>query len=422
MVSDFLQRSGSGFRLRLQILLATCCALLPFASYNWLPLGEQSMEILMVTLVGGLVASALSLFFVRNVNAYPGVEGSAYIIPSFGIGFGIVILIYFFARFDYSRLLFLLIFVLNVFCFYVAYFMVQRRARIIVGMVPGSYTAKLAKIEQIQWVPLTTPVDDARFLTAVVADLRAELSADWDARLADFALAGVPVYHSKHLYESLSGRVELEHLSENSFGMLSPVSAYMRIKHALDWLAALILGIVMFPFLVVVAILIMLDSPGSPIFRQRRVGYRGKAFTVWKFRTMTAVRPEGESLRAAAMTKSNDMRITRIGRFLRTSRIDELPQVVNVLKGEMSWIGPRPEAEVLSQWYEAEIPFYRYRHIVRPGITGWAQVNQGHVADVDDVREKLHYDFYYIKNFSPWIDVLICARTIRTMLTGFGAR
>ena len=122
------------------------------------------------------------------------------------------------------------------------------------------------------------------------------------------------------------------------------------------------------------------------------------------------------------MTQDNDVRITRIGGVLRQTRIDELPQIFNVLKGQMSWIGPRPEAEVLSRWYEDNIPFYRYRHIVRPGITGWAQVNQGHVAELEDVTSKLHYDFYYIKNFSPWIDMLIVVRTAWTMLTGFGAR
>src|SRR3546814_1519951 len=123
--------------------------------------------------------------------------------------------------------------------------------------------------------------------------------------------------------------------------------------------------------------------------------------------SVTDIDDSGSSdARTAAMTASNDMRITRIGRFLRQSRLDELPQIINVLKGEMSWIGPRPEAEVLSQWYEAEIPFYRYRHIVRPGMSGWAQVNQGHVVEVGAVRDKLYYDFYYIKHFSPWIDIL----------------
>jgi lipopolysaccharide/colanic/teichoic acid biosynthesis glycosyltransferase len=99
-----------------------------------------------------------------------------------------------------------------------------------------------------------------------------------------------------------------------------------------------------------------------------------------------------------------------------------LPQVFNILNGEMSWIGPRPEAEPLSKWYQSKIPFYRYRHVVKPGISGWAQVNQGHVANVDEVHRKLQYDFYYIKYFSPWLDLLILVRTVKTMLTGFGSR
>src|SRR6201991_52914 len=147
------------------------------------------------------------------------------------------------------------------------------------------------------------------------------------------------------------------------------------------------------------------------------MGYRGVPFTVYKFRTMTVAQPTGETELRNAITEAGDSRVTRIGRFLRQSRLDEVPQLMNILRGEMSWIGPRPEALVLSQWYEKELPFYRYRHIVRPGITGWAQVNQGHVADVADVLWKLQYDFYYIKYFSPWLDMLIVLRTIRTMLT-----
>jgi lipopolysaccharide/colanic/teichoic acid biosynthesis glycosyltransferase len=134
------------------------------------------------------------------------------------------------------------------------------------------------------------------------------------------------------------------------------------------------------------------------------------------------VEPVATDARESAMTRAQDARITRVGRFIRLTRLDELPQALNILRGEMSWIGPRPEALALSRWYEAELPFYRYRHIVRPGITGWAQVSQGHVTEVGDVREKLHYDFYYIKNFSPWLDFLIVLRTIRVIVTGHGAR
>jgi lipopolysaccharide/colanic/teichoic acid biosynthesis glycosyltransferase len=177
-----------------------------------------------------------------------------------------------------------------------------------------------------------------------------------------------------------------------------------------------------FALLVIVpaAIAIRLDSPGPILFRQKRVGHAGKPIIVYKFRTMRTVQVEDE--RRAAMTADDDDRVTRVGRFLRKVRLDELPQIFNILKWEMSWIGPRPEAEVLSIWYTSELPFYRYRHVVKPGISGWAQVNQGHVAEVEEVHRKLQYDFYYIKYFSPWLDLLILFRTIKTMLTGSGAK
>ena len=111
--------------------------------------------------------------------------------------------------------------------------------------------------------------------------------------------------------------------------------------------------------------------------------------------------------RDTAITSDSDLRVTKVGAFLRRSRLDELPQIFNIVAGQMSWIGPRPEAQVLSAWYTGEIPFYRYRHVVRPGISGWAQVNQGHVASVDEVHAKLQYDFYYIKNLSIFLDLLI---------------
>jgi exopolysaccharide biosynthesis polyprenyl glycosylphosphotransferase len=257
---------------------------------------------------------------------------------------------------------------------------------------------------------------------AVAVDLRIDLPDAWDQRVADFALTDVPVYHSKHLMESLTGRVELEHLSETSYGTLSPPDNYMIAKNVIDRFAAVIALVILAPFLAAVAVLIRFDSSGPAIFRQERIGFRGKPFTVYKFRTMRTRKVDTAVARDDAITRTNDDRITRLGRFLRRSRIDELPQIINILKGEMSWIGPRPEAAVLSKWYEDEIPFYRYRHVVRPGVTGWAQVMQGHVADVSEVRSKLYYDFYYIKNFSLWIDGLIVFRTMMTMLTGFGAK
>ena len=145
---------------------------------------------------------------------------------------------------------------------------------------------------------------------------------------------------------------------------------------------------------------------------------------MYKFRTMYAAGEtrDAEALLQSAMTKDGDARITRFGRILRRTRLDELPQLFNILRGDMSLIGPRPEAVALSEWYETQIPFYHYRHIIKPGLTGWAQVNQGHVTDVNDVREKLNLDFYYVKNYSIWLDILIALRTIAIVFTGTGAR
>ena len=409
-------------RLRVQLSGAILFALIfPWIIGRWFfPDFDLSTQ-LVQTVAGSAVALLIGTWLFRSLGTYPGVEASSYIVPSFAIAYGITVFVFFIWRLEYSRLILLLGFLASIAWYYAVHFMVQRQRAQRFGVVQFGATAILSPIERIEWVPLEKASDSFGPLDAVVADLRVDLPNDWDARLADFALSGTPVYHIKHVQESLTGRVELEHLSENTLGSLLPTSAYQSAKHLIDWLAAAALMPLILPLLGVVAIAIRLDSPGPAIFRQTRVGFRGVPFTVYKFRTMI-MRYGEASTRESAMTRTGDDRITKLGAFLRKSRIDELPQLVNVLMGEMSWIGPRPEAAVLSEWYENEIAFYRYRHIVRPGITGWAQVNQGHVAAVDEVRDKLQYDFYYIKNFSPWIDLLIVARTIRTMLTGFGSR
>jgi len=259
---------------------------------------------------------------------------------------------------------------------------------------------------------------------AIVADLHYPHSEDGERLFAKAALAGIPVYHFRQVAEMQSGQVKIAHLSENDLGSLIPDASYTSMKRLIDIVAALALIPLCLPLFCVIALLIRLESPGNPIFIQERMGFRGEVFKMIKFRTMRERAPIEEDLakREDAMTKSDDERITRIGRFLRNTRIDELPQIFNVLRGEMSFIGPRPEACSLSEWYESELPFYSYRHIVRPGITGWAQVNQGHVTDVGEVLGKLRYDFYYIKNISLWLDVLIALKTLRVMVGGIGAK
>lgn len=370
-----------------------------------------------------LIAIFLGILLIRNVGRYPGVEKASAIIPSFSASFGVLVVALLMLRLDYSRWVLAGGYFSAIFIFYLGYAKVFGRKQLKIGVVPlGEGVQTLMSIKGIHWVLIEAPdmiLDDVH---AIAVDLRIDLPDAWEERIADYALTDIPVYHSKHLIESLTGRVELEHLSETSYGTLSPPEAYMVQKHILDRLAALLALTVLAPLLVAVAILVRFDSPGPAIFRQQRIGFRGVPFIVYKFRTMRTRSVDPAGARDDAITRENDDRITRLGRFLRRSRIDELPQIINILLGQMSWIGPRPEAAVLSKWYEDEIPFYRYRHVVRPGVTGWAQVMQGHVADVGEVRSKLYYDFYYIKNFSLWIDSLIVFRTVVTMMNGFGAK
>ncbi|WP_376705429.1 sugar transferase [Mesorhizobium sp. ISC25] len=374
-----------------------------------------------VTIFAAFIAHATGYSFYKRIGNFPGVAAAGYILPTFALTYGLVFVTIFFFRFDYSRFQAAASFIQSTLWYFGLSLVTRRLDAHRLAIIPGGDVHRLESIPGVNWHRIRTPDMVVEYATGVVADLRADLSDEWERYIADRALSGTPVYHVKQISESLTGRVEIEHLSENTLGSLNPNQAYLKIKQAIDWASALFVLVVFSPLLLFVAIAVKIDSPGPALFRQKRMGYRGHPYEVYKFRTMklsdTAV-----DEKEAAITKAGDTRITRLGQFLRKSRIDELPQAFNILRGEMSWIGPRPEALVLSKWYEAELPFYRYRHIVRPGITGWAQVNQGHVAAVDDVLEKLHYDFYYIKNFSPWLDMLIVFRTMRTMLTGFGAR
>ncbi|MER9867166.1 sugar transferase [Mesorhizobium sp. M0136] len=376
---------------------------------------------LQVTIFAAFIAHTTGYFFYKRIGNFPGVAAAGYILPTFALTYGLVFATIFFFRFDYSRFQAAASFIQSTLWYFGLSLATRRLDAHRLAIIPGGDVNRLESIPGVSWHKIHSPDTVVEYASGVVADLRADLSDEWERYIADSALSGTPVYHVKQISESLTGRVEIEHLSENTLGSLNPNQAYLKIKQAIDWASALLVLVVFSPLLLFVAIAVKIDSPGPALFRQKRMGYRGHPYEVYKFRTMK-LGDIAVDEKEAAITKAGDARITRLGQFLRKSRIDELPQAFNILRGEMSWIGPRPEALVLSKWYEAELPFYRYRHIVRPGITGWAQVNQGHVAAVDDVLEKLHYDFYYIKNFSPWLDVLIVFRTIRTMLTGFGAR
>ncbi|WP_245295124.1 sugar transferase [Manganibacter manganicus] len=410
-------------RLRYQLLGGMLAAVgLPF--FIRLAIDWQGAVVItvQVTIMAGVAAHLVGYMIYKRLDVFPGVATFSTILPAFAISYGLVFLLIFFLRLDYSRFQAGASFLISSSWYFGLSVFIRRLEPYRLAMIPQGDVERLMQVKGVVWEHLASP--DARLgrVQGVVADLRADLPEAWERFITGCVLAGLPVYNVKQTLESLTGRVAIEHLSENTLGSLNPNQVYFSVKQTIDRLGALVVLVLAAPLLLIIALAIRLESPGPALFRQERMGYRGKTFTLYKFRTMQAEDKRGISDKEKAVTHEGDPRITRLGRFLRRTRLDELPQAINILRGEMSWIGPRPEPAVLSRWYEVELPFYRYRYIVHPGVTGWAQVNQGHVNGLDKAHEKLYYDFYYIKNFSPWLDLVVALRTIRTMLTGFGAK
>jgi len=407
-------------RFELAFVIA-CGVVLPFALLANFSVGNAALQQgpLNSFVAGGLGAVGLVLIL-RRLRVYPGMAVVRSILPVLGVIYGVSLAMFTLLRLDYSNRLLLACFVCTLVARYALATLRHRAPQRIHWIVPGGRVDIIYDLPSMAALPLWLPTVPEIAGSALIADLHADHSPEWERLLAEAAISGKPVYHYKQVWEAETGKVQIEHLSENSFGALVPSLTYQKLKRAVDLMCCLLVfpGVVL--LMLVTAVLIKLDGPGPVFFLQRRMGFRGRVFQVFKFRTMTVVN-DGEH-REASITQAGDQRITRIGHFLRRTRLDELPQIINIIRGEMSWIGPRPEAVSLSSWYEMEIPFYRYRHIVRPGITGWAQVNQGHVASLEEIDDKLQYDFFYIKNLSYWLDILIVFRTMRVVLSGFGAK
>jgi sugar transferase (PEP-CTERM system associated) len=234
---------------------------------------------------------------------------------------------------------------------------------------------------------------------------------------------GVHVNEISTFLERETGRVDLDSVNPSwlifSDGFSSGRMLSSMFKRLFDICASLVLLIITLPVVIIGAILVKLDSRGPAFYRQRRVGLYGTGFDVIKLRSM---RLDAEAPGVAVWAEKDDPRITRIGRFMRKTRIDELPQCWNVLKGEMSFVGPRPERPTFVDDLEAKLPYYAERHMVKPGLTGWAQINYPYGASIEDSRQKLEYDLYYAKNYSIFLDLLILLQTARVVLFPEGAR
>lgn len=373
---------------------------------------------LIYSVLASFCAVLLSLLFSSYFAKYPA-QQSLYVLALLLLAIMMIIgFVFFVFRVPYSiYYLTLSMVLLTVFIFF-SHNILQSLSKKIIGYIPIGRSNELIYINDVQWVNLQENKINYQNLNAVVADFSDEkVQQNWARTLAKISIQGVPVYNSVQAKELLTGRIAISHLYENDLGSLRLSPIYKVSKRLTDIVLVLMSLPIVIPIMIITAIAIKLESTGNVIFTQKRTGLGGKVFTMYKFRSMTT-NAENQN---TVMTQIGDKRITRVGHIIRKLRIDELPQFWNILKGDMSLIGPRPELPNMVEKLEQEIPFYIYRQLVKPGLSGWAQVTQGS-DHVENIAEKLEYDFYYIKNASISLDLLIVIKTIQTILTGFGAR
>lgn len=403
--------------LPIQLILGLAlCTFLPF-------IGSGLDVINQIFYTGGyinLVLSALlvciTLITLHSIQRFPGITSSTYIVPVIFFWFLIILLIIKSIGISYSLYYYSLSgFLLLVYLFFIDIINRKHESYTFAYIPVGRAKQIPDQMPTVNWMPLSIPKLEEE-VNGIVTDLHSDdLTDEWERFITDKTLEGTPVYHYRNIRESLTGRVRINHMYENELGSLQPSPNYMFLKYCFD----VLLIIASLPFTLIIclitAIAIKLEDGGKVFYIQPRVGYRGEVFQVYKFRSMREKAQE-------VLTTENDNRITKVGKFIRKTRIDELPQFINVIRGEMSLIGPRAEFLDFAIELEKEVPFFNYRHIVKPGISGWAQVNQGYATGAEETKIKIEYDFYYIKHISFSLDLLIFFKTIHTMVTGFGAR
>ena len=285
--------------------------------------------------------------------------------------------------------------------------------------------AELGNLGGVAWLGKMVDVREvvaerkADRLVVGMSDRRGQLPM---MELLDLRFQGMTIETAATLYETVMGRLPIRELqpAELVFSTaLRPSTAAMGLQQAYSWVLALVALIMAAPVMVLVAVAVRLSSPGPVLYRQMRVGLNGKDFTLYKFRSMGVNAERGTG---AVWAQKNDPRVTRLGKWLRKLRVDELPQLFNVLKGEMTLVGPRPERPEFVKMLSDKIPYYRQRHYVKPGITGWAQINHKYGDTMEDTETKLEYDLYYIKRQSIFMDFYIMFQTVKVMLLSRGAQ
>ncbi len=291
-----------------------------------------------------------------------------------------------------------------------------------IGRDPGRMVGNPASRPVLADLPGIAQVVQDHQISQIIVSLSERRGRLPMEHLVECKMAGVVVNEGVSFYEKITGKILIDKLRPSWLIFSSGFDKSRLVtgtKRILEVVISSVVLVLLLPVILFIAILIRLDSPGPALFKQRRVGEQGKQFVLYKFRSMTA---DAESETGPVWAGDDDARVTRMGRFLRKTRLDELPQLFNVIKGDMSFVGPRPERPYFVAQLSKEIPYYGIRHTVKPGITGWAQVRYSYGASVEDAKEKLQYDLFYIKHMSLFLDLEVILDTIKVVFLNRGAR
>lgn len=435
--TNSISRSAPAVRARGSEIIRRSSRMVAWALLGliFLGLGMFAVEVLRQTgIVTGLFTRTLGWSAAAYVGAFvlmlrslhlPPVEGNSLVGLSVTLAFVALLLCFAVMRLEYSRVALLLTYFGTLVWTWFGYRLFVRNYVPVFGY---SDPATLAQLEQIVNMPgaaLPSPhrfehirsLEEATGCDALMVDRHAMADPERTRTLSQLKLTHVRMYSVERIGEMLTGRVGLAHIDENFLDDYAKHYFYGFLKRLIDIVSVVAMAPLAVPVGALVALAVRLESKGPAVFRQVRVGLFGRPFVMLKFRSMTT-----EEDAPAQFASKQDPRVTRVGRIIRKYRLDEIPQLWNVLTGDMSLIGPRPEQVPMVEQFSQSIPYYPYRHLVRPGLSGWAQVQQGYVGTHEETVTKLSYDLYYVKHCSFALDLLIAVKTLRTLLTGYGAR
>lgn len=387
------------------------------AMLSWGELYYSDGALPMISLVGfAYLTDWIGQYKTEDYRAYKVLSFSAFYLT---VAYILIIGILAFTRAYYSRTFLASTYILFILWNGVGMLFIKDRVRKLL-ILSGGIANKLKEFAHPSWIfsDSLNAIDNISEYDGIVLDLHSEHDKGLLSSLATKSLQGIPIIHAATVYEEYSGRTSLHYLAHEGIYKLGMTRGYEYLKRFWELILVSVLSVLLLPVFILTIIGIKMDTQGPVFFNQVRVGKNGKLFTLYKFRSMDTD-SEDDGVQFAS---ERDHRITKFGKFIRKYRIDELPQFWNILKGDMNLIGPRPEQQDFVDYFKSEIPFYVYRHKVRPGITGWAQVKGGYADDIKTTREKLEYDLYYVKNLSLSLDLLIAYATVKTVITGYGSR